>query len=81
MILKIILKIYMIIILIFLKKINYIKNTGDNKIFKEFFENIKDYEKNDFLLIELYVINTKKSNNDFEESMIEILREHCKIGF
>ena len=29
----------------FSEKINYIKNTGDNKIFKEFFENIKDYEK------------------------------------
>ena len=65
----------------FSEKINYLKNTGDNAIFKEFYDNIKNYGKDDFLSIELYGINTKKSNDDFEEAMISIPREHCKIGF
>ena len=65
----------------FSEKINYLKNTGDNTIFKEFYDNIKNYGKDDFLSIELYGINTKKSNDDFEEAMISIPREHCKIGF
>jgi len=52
-----------------------------NKIFKEFFDDIEDYEEKDFTLIELYGINTKKSETDFLEAEIKIPREHCKVGF
>ena len=65
----------------FSEKINYLKNTEVNAIFKEFFDNIKGYKKNDFLKIELFGINTKKNEADNKEAMIKISREHCKVGF
>ena len=65
----------------FSEKIKYLKNNKIDKMFKEFFDDIKDYEEKDFTLIELYGINTKKSEADFFEAEVKIPREHCKVGF
>ena len=62
------------------EKIKYLKNDDPDAIFKEIFDNIKNYKEKDFKKIELYGINTKPQIIPFDEMLIYLPKDFCKMG-
>ena len=62
------------------EKIKFIKNNNPNAIFREFFDNIKNFKKKDFQKIELFYINAKSQNFSLSENIIYLQKYKCIMG-
>lgn len=62
------------------EKIKFLKNNDTNAIFKEFFDNIKDFKEADFKKNELYFIYTRSINLCLSEYVIYVPKNHCTMG-
>ena len=61
-------------------KKDYIQNNNNNAIFKKFFLIIKNFGKEEFKEIELFGIQIKGQNSDFQDASIFLPKKFCKMG-
>ena len=62
------------------EKVKFLQNHSPKAIFKEFFDNIRNFNEDDFKKIELYFVNVKSQNYSFIEGVIFLPKNHCIMG-